>query len=223
MLKVGDIINLEPTNHSNAEKYRCRVVERTENKIYIDYPVNDKTGKTVFLLNGTKLKAYATGDSTSAYFFNTEVLGRVKQNIPMIVLSFPGEDDMYKVQRREYVRVETPVDVAVHSLHGDFSPFVSITHDISAGGASIILPHSINLVPGSELTTCFVLPIDSDDIQYTSIKSRVIRIDEGKNGQKNRASIEFLDATEHDRRILIKFCFERQLLMKKKGIQLSES
>ncbi|WP_077618623.1 flagellar brake protein [Bacillus sinesaloumensis] len=223
MLKIGDMINLEPTINSNDEKYRCRVVERIDNKIYIDYPVNDKTGKTVFLLNGAQLKAFVSGDSTSAYFFDTVVLGRVKQNIPMIVLSFPGEDRMYKIQRRQYVRVETPVDVAIHSLNGEFLPFVSITHDISAGGASIILPFSKQLIPGTEINTHFVLPALSEDYQYVTFRCEVIRIVKGKNGEKNKASIKFIDITEKERRQLIKFCFERQLLMKKKGITFSES
>lgn len=222
MLKIGDMINLEPTINPKNEKYRCRVVERKENKLYIDYPVNAKTGKTVFLLNGTQLKAFVTGDSTSAYFFDTSVLGRVKQNIPMIVLSFPGEDSMYKIQRREYVRVETPVDIAIHCLHGEFPPFVSITHDISAGGASIILPSSKTLRPGVDIHTHLVLPTLSDDYQYVTFKSHVIRIVEGRNGERNKASIKFVDISESDRQLLIKFCFERQLLLKKKGIHASE-
>ncbi|THE15065.1 pilus assembly protein PilZ [Bacillus timonensis] len=222
MLKIGDLIYLEPTINPNGEKYRCRVVEKIENKLYIDYPVNNGTGKTAFLLNGTQLKAFVTADSTSAYFFDTTVLGRVKQNIPMIVLSYPGEDNMYKIQRREYVRVETPVDVAVHSINGEFRPFVSITRDISAGGAAIILPSSRTLLPGLDFLTHFVLPSLSEDYHYVTLRSHVIRIVNGKNGERNRASIKFVDISESDRQLLIKFCFERQLLMKKKGIQSSE-
>ncbi|MEH7236878.1 flagellar brake protein [Bacillus sp. JJ1562] len=223
MLKIGDMINLEPTINPNGEKYRCRVVEKMENKLYIDYPVDNKTGKTVFLLNGTQLKAYVVADSTSAYFFDTMVLGRVKQNIPMIVLSLPGEDSMYKIQRREYVRVETPVDVALHSLDGEFQPFISITRDISAGGASIILPTSKTLIPGIDILTHFVLPTLSDDYKYVTFRSDVIRIVDGKNGERNRASIKFVDVNESDRQLLIKFCFERQLLLKKKGIHAGEN
>ncbi|WP_099351713.1 flagellar brake protein [Fredinandcohnia onubensis] len=222
MLKIGDMINLEPTTNPNGEKYRCRVVERNEHKLYIDYPVNTKTGKTVYLLNGTMLKAFVAGDSTSAYFFDTSVLGRVKQNIPMIVLSFPGDDQMFKIQRREYVRIETPVDVAIHSMNGEFQPFVTITHDISAGGASIILPSSKSLNPGADINTYFVFPTLPDEYQYVSFKSKVIRIVEGKNGERKKASIKFVDVTESARQQLIKFCFQRQLLLKKKGIHSSE-
>lgn len=218
MLNIGDMITLEPSINPNGEKYKCRVVEIMENKLYIDYPLNNKTGKTVFLLNGTQLKAFVTADSTSAYFFDTAVLGRVKQNIPMIVLSFPSMDSMYKIQRREYVRVETPVDVAIHSLNGEFQPFVSITRDISAGGAAIILPSSKTLIQGVDILTHFVLPTLTEDYLYVTFKSNVIRIVEGKNGEKNRASIRFVDISESDRQLLIKFCFERQLLLKKKGI-----
>lgn len=217
------MINLEPAINPNGEKYRCRVVEKMENKLYIDYPVNNKTGKTVFLLNGTQLKAFVAGDSTSAYFFDAIVLGRVKQNIPMIVLSFPGENSMYKIQRREYVRVDTPVDVAIHSFDGEFQPFVTITRDISAGGAAIILPPAKTLIPGLDILTHFVLPTLSDEYHYVTFRSDVIRIVDGKNGERNKASLKFVDISESDRQLLIKFCFERQLLLKKKGIHASET
>ncbi|WP_449536772.1 flagellar brake protein [Ferdinandcohnia sp. Marseille-Q9671] len=222
MLKIGDTIQLEPAFNPKGEKYRCRLVERKDNKVYIDYPVNVKTGKTVYLLNGTQLKAFVAGDGSSAYFFDTTVLGRMKQTIPMIVLSFPSQESIYRIQRREYVRVETPVDVALHSLNEEFSPFVSITHDISAGGASIILPFAKALTPGKNIMTHFVLPTLSEDYHYVTFTSHVIRIVEGKSGERNKASVQFIDITDTDRQFLIKFCFERQLLLKKKGVKSQE-
>ncbi|MFS0863535.1 flagellar brake protein [Fredinandcohnia sp. 179-A 10B2 NHS] len=219
MLKIGDTINLETLINPDGEKYRCRLVEKIDNKLYIDYPVNEKTGKTVFLINGTQLRAFFLGDSTSIYFFDTSVLGRVKQDIPMIVLDYPNDENLFRIQRRQFVRVETPVDVALHSLNGEFSPFVTITHDISAGGASIILPNGKIIEPRKDIKTVFVLPTLSDENLFMTFTSHVIRIVEGKNGERNKASIQFLDVTENDRQQLIKFCFERQLLLKRKGIK----
>ncbi|MFT4413118.1 flagellar brake protein [Fredinandcohnia humi] len=222
MIKIGETINLEPVINPNGEKYKCRVVEKTDDKLYIDYPVNKKTGKTVYLMNGMQLNAFFLGEGTSVYFFETTVLGRIKDGIPMIVLSYPSSDALFKIQRRQFVRIETPVDVALHSKNGEYKPFVSITHDISAGGASVILPYHSSLVPETEVRTVFVLPTLSDEYIYVTLISKVIRIVEGRNGERNKVSLQFANVTENDRQLLIKFCFERQLLLKKKGIHSHE-
>ncbi|MCH1624768.1 flagellar brake protein [Ferdinandcohnia quinoae] len=219
MLKIGDTINLEPIYNPSGEKYKCRLVERIDNKLYIDYPINEETGKTVYLLNGTQLKAFFIENNTSVYFFDTTVLGRVKQSIPMIVISYPEDESLFRIQRRQYVRVETPVDVAIESIQNEFNPFVSITHDISAGGASLILPTKVDVEPGTVIKTLFVLPSLSEDNQYITLNSKVIRKVEGKKGERNKISTQFIDTTENEQQLLIRFCFERQLEMKKRGIQ----
>ena len=217
-MKIGDTITLEPKYNVEDESYRCRVVEKKANKIYIDYPINDKTGRTVFLIDGTQLKASFVGKDNTVYLFDTGVLGRYKQTIPMIILAYPGIENLIRVQRRQYVRIDTAIDVAVHSENKKFTPFVSVTNDISAGGSSIILPKNSNLSAGQSILTWFVIPLLSGEYQYLKLKSKVIRIVLGKNGERNKASLQFTEVNEIKRQHLIKFCFERQLIQRKKGV-----
>ncbi|MFZ3588627.1 flagellar brake protein [Bacillus sp. DJP31] len=219
MINIGDTIILEPKNSVDNEKYRCKLVEKNGEKLFIDYPINMKTGRTVFLLDGTQLKASFVGKDNTVYLFETEVQGRTKQNIPMIALSCPEEDNVVRIQRRQYVRVDTSVDVALQPINSEFSPFVTVTSDISAGGASIILPSNKSLEPETTFTCWIVLPMQSGDYQYITLKSKAIRVIPGRDGERDKMPIEFVDINDTDRQLLIRFSFERQINLKRKGIK----
>ncbi|MDE3839423.1 pilus assembly protein PilZ [Bacillus methanolicus] len=217
MLKIGDTLMLEPKYSNAIETYKCKLVERIGSDLYIDYPVNTTTKRTVFLIDGTQLKVTFVGEDGSVYLFESEIRGRVKQNIPMLILSYPEKENLIKIQRRQYVRVETPVDVAVHPLNGEFQPFTAVTEDISAGGAAAILTGKSEVLrEGMIVEATFVLPFQSGEYHYKSFKSRVVRVEDVSENRK-KISLQFTDITGQDRQLLLRFCFERQLDMKKKG------
>lgn len=214
MLKTGVMLTLHMQNNEGVEKYRCKVQEVKHNEFYVDYPVHITSGKTTYILNGTQLTVSFVTDDGLAYNFDSEVMGRVKHSIPMIQLSYPGNEQLIKIQRREYVRVEGSVDVAVHPDSVEFRPFTTVTCDISAGGCSIILPHGALIPDIGIIQTHFAVHLNNGEIYYLKLKSKVIRIVDGKNGRK-RASLQFDHIKEHERQIIIKYSFEQQLLMRK--------
>jgi c-di-GMP-binding flagellar brake protein YcgR len=217
MMKIGDNIILEHKYSENFEQYKCKLVEQRGNDLYIDYPVNTRTTRTVFLLEGTPLKVVFSTDSSTQFYFNTEVKGRVKLNIPMVVLSYPGQEHLIKIQRRQYVRIETTVDAAVHAKNGEFAPFTTVTDDISAGGIALFVGKDSGVKPGMEIENWLVLPMQNGEYEYRKFSGKVVRIIEGQ-GLSNKASIEFGETSAPDRQLLLRFCFERQLAMKKKGL-----
>ncbi|MCA1030540.1 flagellar brake domain-containing protein [Bacillus timonensis] len=225
LLKIGDSITLEPMVNVDGETYRCKLVEIKNDRLYIDYPVNAKTGKSVFLMNGSVYRGsfLGQGKDSSIYLFDTYVIGREKQNIPVIVLSYPGEDHLTRIQRRQFVRVDTYTDVAIHPRNSsDFKPFVSTTKDISAGGASIILLENQTLPQEKEFDTVFVLQMLSGEYHYLSLSSKVIRVIDGKKGERKKVSIEFINIGENERQIIFKYCFDQQLSLRKKGLSPNE-
>lgn len=210
---------LELTYSEKTEKYKCKLAEREGNNLYIDYPINQETNKTAFLLDGTQLKATFLAEDGTVYLFESEVKGRVKLKIPMMILSYPGDEHLVKIQRRQFVRVETPVDVAIHPESNEFIPFVSVTDDISAGGAAIIAQTSSSLKANMQIHTYFVLAMQNGDNYYLRLKSKVIRVSELQNG-KTLISVQFMETSPQDRQLLLRFCFDRQLAMKKKGLEI---
>ncbi|CAM3880048.1 flagellar brake protein [Mesobacillus zeae] len=217
MLKIGDVIILEHFYADSYGSYKCKLVEKRGSDLYIDYPLNIETGKNVYLLEGTLLKAVFTGEGGSRFQFSTEVKGRAKESIPMLVLAGPALDSLVKVQRRQYVRVETPIDVAVLSVESGKPLFTAVTEDFSAGGAALLAASKESLHAGMELECLLVFPMQGGEYKYKKVKSRVIRIQEAMPGI-NKISIQFIGTNGIDRQLFLRFCFDRQLDQKKKGL-----
>lgn len=212
-LKIGTILTLEPTYTERVEEFRCRVVEQGENIIYIDYPVNVVTKKTSFLVDGAQFRVTFMTDEKQSFAFNTEVLGRKGGTVPMIILTCPSPEEFIKIQRREYVRVESKVDVSIE-FDGQFTPLV--TEDISAGGLAVILNRPVNFREDDKVKLTIVLPYSNGDIKYVQTSAIVARIFE-KDGIRI-ASIQFTDTDDLDKQHIVRFCFERQLLHRKKEL-----
>jgi len=218
VLKIGETLILEPKYGLEHEQYRTKIVEYNNQSLFIDYPVNMATNKTVFLVDGAQLKVTYIGVDGSVYIFDTEVLGKIKSKIPMISLRNPEKDEHIKIQRREYVRVESSLDVAVHSKSEEFLPFNTVTEDISAGGTAIFVPKKFPFLPTSIMTVWFAVPLKSGNIHYMNVDCQVSRLIEIEGGTKNLASLKFLKIDKNDRQLLIRYCFEQQLEQRNKGL-----
>ena len=212
-LKIGTTLILEPTYTERVEKFRCKVVEQKDGLIYIDYPINTITKKTAFLIDGAQFRATFNDENKQSFAFNTEVLGRRKGNIPMITLSCPPDDEFIKIQRREFVRVETPVDVAVE-YNDRFTQLVAA--DISAGGLLLALPSAVNFKDGDTVRLTIVLPYTNNEIRYVQTGAVVVNIFE--KDHRKFASLQFTDTDDIDKQYIVRFCFERQLQIRKKEL-----
>ncbi|PLR99765.1 flagellar brake protein [Bacillus sp. T33-2] len=217
MIKIGDTIILESDYTGKIEKYKCKLTEKIGNDLYVDYPISLVTNRTVYLLEGTSLHGtFAASDGTH-YFFETEVKGRKKEPFPTLVLSYPGKEFLIKIQRRQFVRIETAVDVAVHPRESEFAPFTAITDDISAGGAALLAGKNIKLHAGMQIDCLFVLHMQNGVCEYKKFKSKIVRIIEASETM-NKISLQFIGTSDTDKQLLLRFCFERQLEYKKKGL-----
>ena len=212
-IKIGTMLILEPTYTERVERFRCKVVEQKDGVIYIDYPINTITKKTAFLIDGAQFRVTFNDESKQSFAFNTEVLGRKKGNIPMIMLTCPPDEEFIKIQRREFVRVETPVDVAVE-YDNRFTQLVA--DDISAGGVLLALQGSINFKIGDEVQLTIVLPYTNKEIRYVQTDALVVTTFERNN--RTLASVQFTDTDDIDKQYIVRFCFERQLQIRKKEL-----
>ena len=218
LIQIGDVLTLELNSSENEEKFRCRLVDIRENEFYIDYPISLTTNRAAFLLDGTQLKVTFVGnDGSSIYLFESEINGRVKKNIPMLILTYPGNNHLIKIQRRQYVRVETAVDIAIHPLEFEFAPITTITDDLSAGGSAVLIPKEVSIKTDMRILAWLVLIMQNGDYHYMKLQSRIVRIIPFSE-TRNKVSIQFLDVSNQERQLLLRFSFERQLEAKKKGL-----
>lgn len=221
MYNIGDTVYLEIFNYDDqkeTERYKCRIVDRTNQTISIDYPINEKTKKQGIFPNGTKFRACFIGMDHAIYEFETEIIQHLRRQIPMLLLKDPGKEKYTRIQRRQHVRVETSLDVAIHSVDHDFEPFVAVTADISGGGMAVILPNRHPLKENQEIDCWICVQMQSADINYIHTKSRIVRIKQPKGHPREVASIQFLDISQQDQQLLVRYCFERQLFLRKKGL-----
>ncbi len=212
-LKIGTNIILESISSDVKDRLRAKIVEQKNNILYIDYPTNIQTNKTSFLLEGGQYRVSFVDEAKNAYAFKTEVLGRIKSNIPMIMLALPANDQFIRIQRREYVRVATPVDIAVEYNQQNYQ---YVAEDISAGGLAINIPKIVPFKENDELQLIIVLPFSNSNegVKYVHTSARVIRIIE--KDQRMLATLQFTNTDDVDRQYIVRFCFERQLQNRKK-------
>ncbi|MCM3637707.1 flagellar brake domain-containing protein [Sporosarcina luteola] len=205
-LSIGASVLIDKDFTETGDKYKSKVVDLNDGFVLIDYPAHIDTGKTAFFMDGTQL-LISFVENKMSYAFRTEVAGRVNRGIPMLKLTYPGDDQLIKIQRREFVRVETVIDVAV-AIEGIFQQFVA--EDISAGGIALNIGQD-DLFEGTDFVSLTIaLPYVNDDIKYIRTEAKVVRVWE--KDDRLIASLEFAKISTTDRQNIIRFCFERQLL-----------
>ncbi|MGE6258857.1 flagellar brake protein [Heyndrickxia sporothermodurans] len=215
MLKIGMVLTLETLENEMVERYKCKIADITGDKIYIDYPISLNTNRTAYLVNSIHLNVLFTTEDNIAYQFQTQVIGKIKKNIPLIILQLPSQDEFKKIQRRQFVRVNTALDISLlfPSLNLRFS---TITEDISAGGCAVLIPKNIKPLPLETGEAVLVLTMQSGEYHYIKSPMKLIRIWE--ESSKSIASLEFIDLQEKEKQLIFRFCFEKQLEFRKKGI-----
>ncbi|MFX3617203.1 MAG: flagellar brake protein [Sporolactobacillus sp.] len=220
---VGATLLLKTRETSGIQHtYRCKLAEVRENELLIDYPIDEQSGKTAVLMNQTALEVnYVYGNHV--YRFYTVVISRVPGTIPLMLLSYGGTDSLQKVQRRNFVRVETNQDVAIHSVDGAFKPFTTLTDDIGGGGILIALDEPDLLRENDQVEIWLSLVSSAVKNRYLKARGTVTRIFTDRVTNRLKASLNFLFASERDRQPIIRFCFEKQLESRKKMLSLGQT
>ncbi|MCG7343015.1 flagellar brake domain-containing protein [Sporosarcina sp. ACRSL] len=204
-LTIGTTLTIDKDFTESGDKYKSKVVDYGDSYVMIDYPTHIETGKSAFFMDGTQLLISFVENKTS-YAFRAEVTGRMKKGIPMLKLAYPGDDQLIKIQRREFVRVDTTIDVAV-DFGGLFQQFVA--EDISAGGIAINIGQEDAFEENEYVGLTIALPFINDDIKYVKTTAKTVRIWE--KDERRIASMQFSSIETTDRQNIIRFCFERQL------------
>ncbi len=221
-LKIGDHLILEQnvpeSNNSDVRRCRCKIADLRKNEIWIDDPADVQTGRTVVIPKEAVMNAYYVRDR-QVFQFTTRMLHRVPGKISLLALRYDEDIGLEQVQRRNYVRVETNLDIAVHPENKACPPFTALTSDIGGGGVQIFLPGEITVEENAtvELWICLVFP--SGVYRYVTLKGKILRLFTDKVTQRRKASIQFLAADERERQTIIRYCFEKQLESRRKFLE----
>ncbi|WP_042223575.1 flagellar brake protein [Oceanobacillus manasiensis] len=218
-MKIGSVLTLELKKAGKKnETFRCKIIEKSEHYLFIDYPIHENTKKTTFIPKGTALQASFMDEEQNLYGFKTEIVAKVKLTIPGLAIKLPG-DDLKRIQRREFVRVAASIDVAVHFKDGAFPPIVTVSTDISGGGLSVIVPHGKKIVENEPLDLWLTLDMQSGEYFYINTKAELVFVKEQESLVRT-ASLKFINLLKEDQHKIIRFTFEKQRESRKKELSV---
>lgn len=214
-MKIGRLLTLEyKKSGQDLEEYHCKIIDKNEQYLIIDYPIHKKTKKTAFFPVGTFFSASYLGDDKAVYQFRTNIVKRVKLNVPAIAITLPKKEEISRIQRREFVRINATVDIAVHSPDQSFKPFTTVTLDISGGGLSVVMPNRIDLEMGEILDIWLALGFKTGEYDYPKMRAQVVFTNNRNN--VNTSSIQFLSINQKDQQMIVRYSFEKQREARKK-------
>lgn len=152
--------------------------------------------------------------ASGRFSFNSEVLGRVRENIPVLEIKAPSY--LTRFELRKYFRVETRLKIKIKTIDyviNDGNPemikkdYEAIVRDISGGG--------VRLTTDAKLESGQALELDMSEAIGTKfdIVSRVVHL--YNNDDNSEAGIEFVSIKETDRDKIIKYVFQRQIELRR--------
>jgi c-di-GMP-binding flagellar brake protein YcgR len=217
-MKIGSSITLEVTEAKNkVQTYRCKVIEETQHYLVVDYPINIHNNRTTYIPVGTSV-SISFIDNKAVYQFKSKIQSKINSKIPALVIPYPDKKEMQRIQRRNFVRVKTSVDIAIHSVKNEFQAFTNVTSDISGGGLSFTIQEDKLLEVGDQINLYIVLPMASGDFQYLTLNGEIVYIKKLKN-ILHRASVKFNNITTKEQQLIVRYCFEKEREIRKKEMQ----
>jgi len=210
MLVTRLVVDLVVPGGEYEGEYRTRIEEVGERTLSVGAPFIK--GALIPLRIGTKLKLIFW-DEVSAYSFSTKILQRIAVPIHMFVLEMPNS--IAKFQRRNFVRVPALYPASFQTVSGEglSDSFKGTMLDLSGGGIRFLTEEYVE--DGSILYVQSELPNGDMQTQVRVIRTEKI---EDSKPQRYCVATEFHEISERDRDRIIRFIFEIQRMMRKKGL-----
>ena len=215
MLTIGMDLTLESERNGMLKKYKSKVADLSETTVSIYYPMSIPENKPAFLPAASKVTVHFVYGKSNLVKFNSEVIGMKKSTVPLIDLYLPEPSQFEKVQRREHVRVDALIDITCEFPEAE-KPFTTVTDNISAGGCAVINPPNIVAKQGETGTVTFTIGSSPGKQKKFFLACEIIRV--FTKEKRNLISLKFIDPSYHDVQLLTRFCFEKQLENRKKGL-----
>lgn len=179
------------------------------------YPVHRETNLDVFFL-----KKEGARKNYSLYHFMAQVVDRFNNdNVEQLMIKLKG--DIKRIQRRNFFRFEYTLPVGykvintLNPMEYENNRYIkTITKDLSGGGISIRLMEEIK---EGKLLECVLELGKSKNIVFIGKALRLSKYDINEKF-KYEVGIKFIKIEDRDRERLIKFIFDKQRILRKKGL-----
>lgn len=221
--RIGQTIRLDfmsSSEETQVHTFKSRVTDIQDDVAFIELPTSEDTGRTGLFAPGTGCSVWYVGEDGSRYEFRSSIVGRKSEHIPVLLLQLPAKEFIQRTQRRNYLRIETTLDIAVklsdpiRQYH-----FLARTMDVSGGGLSFSCDESFHFQDKDLLKIWISLPSKNGQVQHAFAEMEIVRRKPAEEkGLHQWISGKFIKMSEMDRVKVVRACYERQLELRKKGI-----
>jgi len=224
LLRIGQTIRLNfmsSSEETELHSFKSRITDIQDDVASIELPTSEVTGRTGLFGPGTECSVWYVGEDGSRYEFNSSIAGRKSEHIPVLLLQLPAKEFISRTQRRNYLRIETTLEIAV-KLNDPIRQyhFLARTMDVSGGGLSFTCEESFRLQEKDMLKVWISLPTKNGQIQHAFAEMEIVRRKPAEEkGLHQWISGKFIKMSELDRVKVVRACYERQLELRKKGIE----
>ena len=173
--------------------YKSKIQSINDEAIYIDIPLHNN--EYLILKKGDDIHLIKYGNEGNVYELSCKVIDReIEGNVRLYKLSEPY--NIKKIQRRNYVRVETIRGIRCFRKDEEFDALIL---DLSGGGMKVKSNKKL------EINEDIVSFIKTDDDEFR-VRGKIIRVEETSFDQYS-LGIEFVDIEERTREKIIKLVF----------------
>ena len=213
--KVNQFLYLHVASSDEEEastEYKSRIADSIGDELLIDVPIVEGSRRLKRLFLGDELSAYYISEDGVKSFFNSHVTGFKEDVVKLVRIRKPDPDTVTKVQRRNFLRVAAELEIAIsmssHVL------FIGLTDDVGGGGISFLVDARWPIKQETILDCWLLVPFRNGSIDHAQFKAEVIRVK--PLDTKNQIMVKFSSISEGERQKIIRYCFERQLDIRKK-------
>lgn len=214
LLQINQLVHVEiEDNKGVIHKYHSRVENLGDAEITLASPMKKRT--PVYVPAGTVLNV-CFWDKISIYSFQTVGRSSVDRGMPLLLVKYPHKVE--KVQKREYVRVQANLSILLSykDQEGVSKELWCQTRDISGGGIMLVASKPVDLYQGCDVRMAFQLEMNTIYLAGTVIRND---LEEDADGlERNILGIKFTNVNEKNRQHIIRYVFNRQIELRRKGL-----
>ncbi|PDO10203.1 MAG: hypothetical protein BLM47_08420 [Candidatus Reconcilbacillus cellulovorans] len=213
--RINQMLFLSVPSGDSRKEYKTRVCDEDADTLAVEVPIEVGTGRWHFFQPGEEVNAAFFHEGTR-FVFQTVVVGRRDETVKQILLRKPDPREVVKEQRRSFLRVPASVDIAVRWDRRWRA--VALTRDISGGGVSFYYEGVYPLEPGMSIDGWLLVPFRNGRIDHAKFAGEVVRVESSgdEGGSRRLVMVRFDEISEAERQKIVRFCFERELEMRRK-------
>lgn len=213
-LKIGDRLNIERYQRDvildgkSILNAQLMDVDLHEKNIYISAPIYK--GKRYFLSNGQDISIFFYRDE-AVYQFYAEVVKRADVNITAFIVRPTSR--LYRIQRRKHYRLPIVINIIIEKKqNGKMHTLECVTKDLSGGGIKVICNEE------SEEEEDIKIKLYLSEDNRIIVNGKIIRVVKDTITDCYEIGIKFDKISQTNRDKIYAFIFEKQRLLRKKGL-----